>query len=43
MLAQMKERRAAAVLAEMNDPPLSAQLLEKMRGLRRPTPPGPTE
>jgi hypothetical protein len=32
----MKERRAAAVLAEMSDAALAAQLLSKMIGLKKP-------
>jgi flagellar motility protein MotE (MotC chaperone) len=38
VLAQMKERQAAKVLAEISDPALAAQLLEKMRTVKR-TPP----
>jgi flagellar motility protein MotE (MotC chaperone) len=37
LLAQMKERQAAKVLAELSDASLAAQLLEKMRNLKRPT------
>ena len=36
-LSQMKERQAAKVLAEISDPAVAAQLLEKMQGLKRPT------
>jgi flagellar motility protein MotE (MotC chaperone) len=39
VLSQMKERQAARVLAEMPDPALAAQLLDKMRTLKRPAPP----
>lgn len=35
LLAQMKERRAAQVLAEMTDVALAAQLLDKLRGLKK--------
>ena len=35
LLSQMKERQAAKVLAEISDPTLAAQLLDKMRTLRR--------
>jgi flagellar motility protein MotE (MotC chaperone) len=35
LLAQMKERQAAKVLAELPDASLAAQLLEKMRGVKR--------
>src|SRR5262249_7831327 len=35
MLGLMKERQAAKVLAEMTDPALAAQLLEKLKGLKR--------
>lgn len=38
LLAQMKERQAAKVLAELPDAALAAQLLEKMRNLKRPSP-----
>jgi flagellar motility protein MotE (MotC chaperone) len=38
VLGQMRERRAAAVLAEITDVALSAQLMEKLRGLKRPAP-----
>jgi flagellar motility protein MotE (MotC chaperone) len=38
LLSQMKERQAAKVLAELSDASLAAQLLEKMRGIKRPTP-----
>lgn len=43
ILAQMKERSAARVLAELSDPTLAAQLLDKMRLLKRPaiSPPAP--
>jgi flagellar motility protein MotE (MotC chaperone) len=34
ILSQMKERQAARVLAELADPSLAAQLLERMRGLK---------
>lgn len=36
LLGQMKERRAAQVLAEMTDVTLAAQLLDKLRGLKKP-------
>lgn len=36
ILSKMKERQAAKVLAELPDATLAAQLLEKMRGLKRP-------
>lgn len=36
LLSQMKERQAAKVLAELSDATLAAQLLEKMRGVKRP-------
>lgn len=43
VLAQMKERQAARVLAEIPDAALAAQLLDKMRTLKRPAPAtGPT-
>jgi flagellar motility protein MotE (MotC chaperone) len=35
LLGQMKERQAAKVLAELTDASLAAQMLEKMRGLKR--------
>jgi flagellar motility protein MotE (MotC chaperone) len=35
LLGQMRERRAAAVLAEMTDVALAAQFVEKVRGLQR--------
>jgi flagellar motility protein MotE (MotC chaperone) len=38
VLAQMKERQAARVLAEMPDPALAAQLIDKMRTLKKPAP-----
>lgn len=38
ILAKMKERNAAAVLAALADPALAAQLLDKMRVLRAPAP-----
>jgi flagellar motility protein MotE (MotC chaperone) len=38
ILSKMKERQAAKVLAELPDATLAAQLLEKMRGVKRPTP-----
>jgi flagellar motility protein MotE (MotC chaperone) len=41
LLGQMKERRAAQVLAEMADVALAAQLMDKLRGLKRPTAAGP--
>ena len=46
LLSQMKETKAAKVLAEMSDPALAAQMTEKVRGVKRastpllPTPPG---
>jgi flagellar motility protein MotE (MotC chaperone) len=42
VLAQMKERQAAKVLAELSDASLAAQLLEKLRGLRSPARAGAT-
>ena len=39
LLASMKERQAARVLAELPDTALAAQLLDKMRGLKRAPPP----
>jgi flagellar motility protein MotE (MotC chaperone) len=42
VLSQMKEAKAAKVLAEITDPSLSAQILEKMKGVKRVTAPGPT-
>jgi flagellar motility protein MotE (MotC chaperone) len=41
ILGTMKDRQAAKVLAEMRDPGLAAQLLEKLRGLRKPAPAPP--
>jgi flagellar motility protein MotE (MotC chaperone) len=38
VLAQMKERQASKVLAEMQDASLAAQLVEKMRAIKRPAP-----
>ncbi len=38
LLGQMKERQAAKVLAEIPDATLAAQLLEKLRGLKRSAP-----
>lgn len=38
ILGTMKDRQAAKVLAEMKDPGLAAQLLERLRGLKKPTP-----
>lgn len=37
LLGLMKERQAAKVLAELDDPALAAQLLEKMKDVKRPT------
>lgn len=37
IMASMKERQAARVLAEFRDPTTAAQLLEKLKGLKRPT------
>jgi flagellar motility protein MotE (MotC chaperone) len=37
LLSQMKETKAAKVLAEISDPALAAQMLEKMRGVKRTT------
>jgi flagellar motility protein MotE (MotC chaperone) len=37
LLAVMKERQAAKVLAEMPDPSLAAQLSERLKDLKRPT------
>ncbi len=44
ILAQMKERQAARVLAELGDPALAAQLLDRLRGFKAQTAPalGPT-
>ncbi len=39
VLASMKERQAARVLAELPDPNAAAQLLERMKGLKRPAGP----
>jgi flagellar motility protein MotE (MotC chaperone) len=39
LLGLMKERQAAKVLAELPEPALAAQLLEKLKDLKRPTPP----
>ncbi|MBY0231778.1 MAG: hypothetical protein K2W96_21030 [Gemmataceae bacterium] len=39
LLGRAKERRAAAILAEVGDVALSAQLVDKLRGLKRPVPP----
>ena len=39
VLSQMKETKAAKVLAEMTDQGLAAQLVEKMRGVKRAAPP----
>ena len=36
MLGLMKERQAAKVLAELSDPALAAQLLDKLKDLKRP-------
>jgi flagellar motility protein MotE (MotC chaperone) len=38
VLSQMKEAKAAKVLAEMSDPALAAQMVEKLRGVKRNTP-----
>jgi flagellar motility protein MotE (MotC chaperone) len=38
ILAMMKERQVAKVLAEFGDPNVAAQLLEKLKGLKEPTP-----
>lgn len=38
LLAKMKERQAAQVLAALSDPALAAQLLDKMRSLKAATP-----
>ena len=38
ILGQMQERQAAKVLAELTDAGLAAQLVEKLKGLRRPPP-----
>ncbi len=43
LLGQMKVRRAAVVLAEMTDVALAARLIDKLRGLKRPAPPGPPD
>ncbi|MDB5312215.1 MAG: hypothetical protein JWO38_6417 [Gemmataceae bacterium] len=40
ILAQMKERQAAQVLAAMSDPSLAAQITEKVRQMRRAAPAG---
>lgn len=39
LLSQMKERRAAQVLGEMTDMALAAQLVEKLRGVKKDPPP----
>jgi flagellar motility protein MotE (MotC chaperone) len=36
LMGQMKERQAAKILAEFSDPSLAAQLLEKLKDLKRP-------
>jgi len=41
ILVQMNQRKAAAVLEAMNDPPLALSILSKIQGLRAATPPGP--
>jgi len=41
VLSQMKETKAAKVLAEMTDQGLAAQMVEKMRGVKRAAPPMP--
>ncbi len=41
LLFEMKERRAAAVLAEVTDVVLAARLLDRLRGLKRPPAPAP--
>jgi flagellar motility protein MotE (MotC chaperone) len=41
ILAQMKDRKAASVLAAMNDSALALAIVEKMRNLRPPPPPPP--
>ena len=38
VLATMKERQAARVLAELPDPSMAATLLDKMRTLKKPSP-----
>lgn len=38
LLGQMKERNAAKVLAELSEPSLAAQFLERLKGLKRPAP-----
>jgi flagellar motility protein MotE (MotC chaperone) len=40
ILSSMKERQAARVLAEFRDPATAAQLLERLKGLKRPAPAG---
>ncbi len=41
ILASMRERQAARVLAELGDPTLAAQLVDKLRGLKKPAEPAP--
>jgi flagellar motility protein MotE (MotC chaperone) len=41
ILASMRERQAARVLAELGDPTLAAQLVDKLRGLKKPAEPTP--
>lgn len=41
ILASMRERQAAKVLAELGDPALAAQLVDKLKGLKKPGTPAP--
>lgn len=41
LLGMMKERKAAQVLAELNDSSMATQLLEKLKRLKKATPPKP--
>ncbi len=40
ILASMRERQAAKVLSELSDPLLAAQLVDKLKGLKKPAMPG---
>lgn len=40
ILASMRERQAAKVLSELSDPLLAAQLVDKLKGLKKPGAPG---
>jgi flagellar motility protein MotE (MotC chaperone) len=39
ILSHMKERQAAKILAEIRDPVLAAQMLERLKGLKKPSTP----